>query len=565
MKYKLSCENPLSKRLKVCLSLEKQADALILNLPKWRPGRYEYGNFAGHIYSVKALIQGKVITLTKSSTHQWRLEGDWQGPLEIEYEVYANRLDAGGTYLDEDFWLVNPINCILYPKDAVNETIEVELDIPNAFKVSTCLKKKEEHWIAKSFDQLVDSPILVSRRLNRIAFEVHKKPFVLAIHGEHEQDAKQLVEDFRKYTRAQSDVLPWEDQEVYEYQLLLFPFRIYHGVEHMNGTTIVLGPTSGKDFYENLLGVSSHELFHYWNIKRIRPKELSPYRFQEKNYFETGYVAEGLTTYYGDLFLVRGGVFDERWYLNELNRLLKRHFENYGRYANSLVSSSQDLWVDGYRNEAPHRKVSIYVKGALVALMLDLTIRKETDGQKSLDDLVRMLWESFGPDSGGYTHHDILALTQELTGQDMSDFFGKYLEGTWPIEEDLIQLLSWAGLKTNFHFPNDKLMSYLGIRTQVADDSLKVVSTVPQSIGEQYLTAGDEIVSINRKAPSSLIEKLEPGSHQIEVIRLGVKKHLTVQFDEQKYYSSLKLSIDTEAPMDAHHRRAQWLNLQTDD
>ncbi|MEM8895029.1 MAG: M61 family peptidase, partial [Bacteroidota bacterium] len=382
MKYKLSCQNPLSKRLKVCLSLEKQADTLILNLPKWRPGRYEYGNFAGHIYSVKARIQGKDITLAKSSTHQWRLEDDWQGPLEIEYEAYANRLDAGGTYVDEDFWLVNPINCILCPEGAEDETFAVELDIPNDFKTSTSLNKKEEHWIAKSFDQLVDSPILVSRRLNRITFEVDKKPFVLAIHGEHEQDEKQLVEDFRKYTRAQSDVLPWEGQEVYEYQLLFFPFRIYHGVEHMNGTTIVLGPANGKDFYENLLGVSSHELFHYWNIKRIRPKELSPYRFQEKNYIKTGYVAEGFTTYYGDLFLVRGGVFDEQWYLNELNRLLKRHFENYGRHAHSLVSSSQDLWVDGYRNEAPHRKVSIYVKGALVALMLDLNIRKERHRKK---------------------------------------------------------------------------------------------------------------------------------------------------------------------------------------
>ncbi|MEM8894849.1 MAG: hypothetical protein AAGC88_09745, partial [Bacteroidota bacterium] len=154
---------------------------------------------------------------------------------------------------------------------------------------------------------------------------------------------------------------------------------------------------------------------------------------------------------------------------------------------------------------------------------------------------------------------------EELTGKDMSDFFGKYLDGTWPIEEELTELLSWVGLKTTFHFPNDKLMSYLGIRTQISQDSLKLISTAPDSLGEQYLTAGDEILSIDGQPPISLIEKLEPGSHQIEVLRLGVKKHLALQFGEQQYYSSPELSVDTEAPMDAHHRRAKWINLQTGD
>lgn len=566
MRYNLSCINPLSKRLNVKLTLEKVLSGpLTLELSKWRPGRYEFGNFSGHIYRVQATAKdGRPIVVTKKGTHQWEISGQYTGELTISYQVYANRLDAGGTYLAEDFWLINPINCLLTTAEHAHEEAEIELDLPQGFEVSTSLRHSHGIWHASSYDELVDCPILASNNLEKIAFTVGDKPFVLAIYGDHSLNKSQLVEDFTKYTRIQNEVLPWENFNSYEYQLLFFPTKIYHGVEHKDCTTIILGPPDDKQFYENLMGVCSHELFHYWNIKRIRPKELSPYQFDEENYFDTGYVAEGFTTYYGDLFLVRGTVFDERWYLGELTRLLKRHFENYGRHEASVADSSLDLWVDGYRNEAPHRKVSIYVKGALIALMLDLTIRKCTDNHKSLDDVMRVLWSRLGPGSSGYLNTDIQSIAEELSGMDLSGFFIQFIYGVEPIDQELEELMSWVGLKLVPGYPEDQLMSYLGIKTQSGPDGYKVISTVPDSLGESHMTAGDEIIIINETPAETPFTSITSGKNIFEVIRLGKTLKIEIELGPKSYYASPTVTIDEDPSNLKHQRRAQWLNLQKD-
>ncbi|MEQ9298711.1 MAG: M61 family peptidase [Cyclobacteriaceae bacterium] len=568
MRYKLSCVNPLSKRFDISLTIEKSTSShLELNLSKWRPGRYEFGNFPGHIYNMRATTQnGSAIAVTKKATHQWVIDNPNTGLLTIDYQVYANRLDAGGTFVAEDFWLINPINSLLSVEGYLNREAQLELVLPAGFEVSTSLEKSGELWQASSFDELADSPILASANLERIAFTVGEKSFVIAIQGDHQLDKEKLISDVTKYTWAQCEVLPWDNVKAYEYQFLFFPFKIYHGVEHKDGTTIILGPTSDPQFYENLMGVSSHELFHYWNIKRIRPKQLSPYQFGQENYFDTGYVAEGFTTYYGDLFLVRGGVFDEAWYLGEVTRLLKRHFENYGRHAASLTDSSQDLWIDGYRNEAPHRKVSIYVKGALVAMMFDLTIRKANDNEQSLDDVIKALWDRFGLRSEGYLNEDVLSIAEKVSGLDLSEFFEYYIQGTESIETELSNLLAWVGLKLELTYSEDRLMSYLGLRTHVnAEGISSVISTVPESLGEDYFTAGDEILSINGAPPKTPFEGIIAGLNNFEVIRLGQKRKVQVQVEAKAYYGSQTVSINSDASDVTHHRRAKWLKTRTSD
>lgn len=568
MRYKLSCVNPLSKRLDVSLKIEKSTSSpLVFNLSKWRPGRYEFGNFPGHIYSMRATTQsGSPIVVTKRTTHQWVIDNPYTGPLTIDYQVYANRLDAGGTFVAEDFWLINPINSLLSVEGYLDREVQLQLALPKGFEVSTSLMKSGELWQASSFDELADSPILASANLERIVFTVGEKPFVLAIHGDHQLDREKLISDVTKYTKAQCNVLSWDNFKAYEYQFLFFPFKVYHGVEHMDGTTIILGPTSDAQFYENLMGVSSHELFHYWNIKRIRPKQLSPYQFGQENYFDTGYVAEGFTTYYGDLFLVRGGVFDEAWYLSEVNRLLKRHFENYGRHSASLAGSSQDLWVDGYRNEAPHRKVSIYVKGALVAMMLDLTIRKATDNEQSLDDVMKVLWDRFGAGSEGYLNEDVKRVAEKVSGIDFLEFFERYVHGMERIENELADLLGWVGMKLELAYPPHQLMSYLGLRTQVnTKGHSSVISTVPESLGEAYFTAGDEILSINGAPPKTQFEGIIAGLNNFEVIRLGEKRKVQIKVETKAYYGSQTVSINSDASDATHQRRAKWLKTRASD
>lgn len=186
------------------------------------------------------------------------------------------------------------------------------------------------------------------------------------------------------------------------------------------------------------------------------PRRTDALQFYRENYFPTGFVAEGVTTYYGDLFLKKAGVFTTEEYLEELNRILKRHFENNGQATQSLVESSFDLWLDGYVAGVPNRKVSIYQKGALVALILDLEIRQRTYHARSLDDVMRWMWEYFGKPAIGYTLDDYRAAVEEVTGRSQQSYFDECITGNLPLEERLNRALTFVGLELVSH-PDGKV------------------------------------------------------------------------------------------------------------
>ena len=217
---------------------------------------------------------------------------------------------------------------------------------------------------------------------------------------------------------------------------------------------LVLGPNDeGEGLYQDLLGVSSHELFHAWNIIRIRPVELLPYDFTQENYFTTCFVAEGVTTYYGDLMLRQSGVFSDEAYLKELQVLFKRHFENNGRAFQSLSESSWDLWLDGYDKGVPDRKVSVYHKGAIAALILDLHIRRLTDHARSLDDVMRLMWQRFGKPFIGYTLEDYREITETVAGESLDWYYDLCIFGNQPLETKLNEYLAWVGLQVVYEDP----------------------------------------------------------------------------------------------------------------
>jgi predicted metalloprotease with PDZ domain len=232
----------------------------------------------------------------------------------------------------------------------------------------------------------------------------------------------------------------------YHFLNLILPTAFYHGVEHRNSTMIVLGP-EGEGLYTDLLGVSSHELFHAWNIIRIRPKELLPYDFTKENYFTTCFVAEGCTTYYGDLFLRRVRVFDDQAYVKELQVYMKRHFENSSKATQSLTESSWDLWLDGYEKGIPQRKVSVYHKGAIVALILDLYLRKKFSHARSLDDVMRELWHRFGKPFVGYTYDDYKNVVEEVAEEPLDWYWNECILDATPLEARMNEAMAFVGLQ----------------------------------------------------------------------------------------------------------------------
>lgn len=456
MHYLISYENPASHYLHIEMRIPEVAtDEIEVQLPAWRPGRYELANFAKNIRRLEVVDSlGRPLRFHKITKDRWSVNTKGVEEVVIKYTYYAQQRDAGGSWLDEEQVYINFINCMLYAEGRLHEACEVHLRLPAEYQIACGLVEKEKHVLmADSYYQLVDSPMMASESSQHETYQVVGSTFHLWLWGKVQPDWVMVKTDFVRFTLKQIQVMAGarsKDFPCSDYHFLLqyLPYQHYHGVEHQNSTVIVLGPdTAFVQLYPELLGICSHELFHAWNVIRIRPAEMMPYDFTKENYFPTGFVAEGITTYYGDLFLKRSGIFDLDTYLKELNITLKRHFDVNGRSCQSLVESSFDLWLDGYTPGVPDRKVSIYYKGAVVALILDLEIRQQTHHARSLDDVMRLMWEYFGERQVGYTLDDYRATVEEVTGRSAQAYFDECITGNDPLQNRLNQALDFVGLE----------------------------------------------------------------------------------------------------------------------
>lgn len=501
--YKLYLKNPSSHYIYVDLTIDQiNTSTIELQLPAWRPGRYELGNFAKNIKRVDVVNEnGTVLNYTKANKDLWMIETQNSKQLKVTYSYFTSEINAGSCYADDKQLYVNPVHLCLYVPDRMSEEHVVELDIPDEYKIATSLTKKGKTLTAASFDELADSPIMASAGLQSDVYELNGIKFWVHFIGECRPDFEKMKTDFAKFTTIQLSF--WGDFPVKEYHFLfqVLPFKFYHGVEHQQSTVIAIGPgyaiNKGKT-YEDILGVSSHELFHTWNIKYIRPTEMLPYDFTKENYARTGYVYEGFTTYYGDLLLLSSGVFSNEQYFETFEERLHKHFHNYGRFNLSVAHSSWETWLDGYVPGAPYRKTSIYDEGNLVAFMLDVLIMKHSGNKKGLRDVCRVLYNEFGKLNKGYTEKDIIAICENMAGTSLSAFFNNYVYGTEDFEPQLRECLAYLDIelaKTPSHHVNE---SAYGFKTIDFGYNRKVSLVAPYSPAwKAGLGIGDEILSVN--------------------------------------------------------------------
>lgn len=501
--YKLYLKNPSSHYIYVDLTIDAvNAPSLELQLPAWRPGRYELGNFAKNIKRVDVVNEnGTALHYTKTNKDLWVIDTQGAKQLKVTYSYFTSEINAGSCYADDKQLYVNPVHLCMYVPGRMNEEHVVELDIPDSYKIATSLSVKGKTLSAVSFDELADSPVMASAGLQSDVYEVKGIKFWLHFIGECRPDFEKMKADFTKFTATQLSF--WGDFPVKEYHFLfqVLPFKFYHGVEHQKSTVIAIGPGYGINkgkTYEDILGVSCHELFHTWNIKYIRPAEMLPYDLSKENYARTGYVYEGFTTYYGDLLLLSSGVFSTEQYFETLEERLHKHFHNYGRFNLSVAHSSWETWLDGYVPGAPYRKTSIYDEGNLVAFMLDVLIMKHTGNQKGLRDVCRMLYNEFGKLNKGYTEKDIIALCEKTAGVSLAVFFDRYVYGTEDFEPQLTECFGYLDMemvKTPSHQVNE---SVYGFKTIDFGYNRKVSLVAPYSPAwKAGLGIGDEIISVN--------------------------------------------------------------------
>jgi predicted metalloprotease with PDZ domain len=504
MHYKLYIKNPAAHYLYIDMTISNNKEEnLHVQLPAWRPGRYELGNFAKNIKKFDAFNEkGELLEWTKTNKDLWIVKTKGASEVKLTYSYYASELNAGSTYVDATQMYCNPVNCCMYVPGRMEEEHQLELAVPENYTVATSMKKRSEHQlIAASYEELADSPFIASADIKTLSLKIEGIDFFLHFNGECNPDMAQLEKDFVPFIKE--SVHFYEGIHVSDYHFLfqVLPVKFYHGVEHTKNTVIGIGPgyhLMEGNTYEDLLGVSCHELFHTWNVKSIRPVEMFPYDYTKENYARTGYVYEGITTYYGDKLLFTSKVFSEKQYFTTLEERLNKHFHNFGRFNLSVTESSWENWLDGYTPGAPYRKVSIYDEGNLIAFMLDVLILEATGNKKSLRDVMLVLYNEFYKKGKGYSEQDILSIVHNVSGKDFDAFFKKYVYGLEEYEEQLQQCFAYLGLQMTKTAPVAMYEKHFGFKSIEHGIHKKITLIVPYSPAwKAGMSVNDEILAVN--------------------------------------------------------------------
>jgi len=412
----------------------------VFRLPAWIPGSYMIREFARNIVTLRAESDGKPIAVEKLDKHTWRAARVPQGlALTLTYEVYAWDLSVRAAHLDATHGFFNGTSVFLAVEGQTDQACVVDLLPPSGhaqqdWKVATTLPRPAGELLAApqmgfglyraaNYDELVDHPVEMGT-FTHARFDAGGVPHEIALTGRHDCDAARLCADLSRICAWQIELFG-APAPVDRYLFLTMVVGDgYGGLEHRASTALLAsradlpyaGMSEASEGYKTFLGLCSHEYFHTWNIKRIKPAVFTPYDLASENYTRLLWAFEGFTSYYDDLVLVRSGVISVEDYLGLLGKTVSNVLRGSGRLKQSVAESSFDAWIKYYRQDenAPNAVVSYYAKGALIALALDLQLRAASAGQTSLDDVMRLLWQRHGLTGQGVEEDGLFALVEEV-------------------------------------------------------------------------------------------------------------------------------------------------------
>jgi predicted metalloprotease with PDZ domain len=481
------------------------------------------------------------------------------GPLTLAYEVYAWDLSVRAAHLDGTHAFFNGTSVFLLPLDRAAEACRIDLFPPDGaahadWKVATGLAPARGTrrggfgtYLAADYDELVDCPVEIGTFVTG-RFVACGTPHEIAITGRVPQlDMARLTADLARICEAQIRLFePRTRRAPFErYTFLLMAVGDgYGGLEHRNSTALLckrddlpfMGMTDATEGYRTFLGLASHEYFHSWNVKRIRPAAFVPYALDRENHTTLLWFFEGFTSYYDDLILARTGLLSERQYLGTLARTITTVLQRSGRLKQSLSDSSFDAWIKYYRPDenAPNSLVSYYQKGALVALALDLTIRRATHGRRSLDDVMRLLWRRWrkaGSAYAGVAEGEVTEAAEAATGLQLARLVREWTEGTR--DPDFAALLAPFGVSCMRRVAVEPThFALLGLRSEGGD--ARVAHVYDGGPAQQAgLSSGDTLVAINGLRASGgkldgLLTRYRPGD-TVEV--LAFRRDELMRFD----------------------------------
>ncbi|NJK82279.1 MAG: M61 family metallopeptidase [Chloroflexaceae bacterium] len=486
-----------------------------LTLPSWTPGSYMIRDYARHVQQFSATDDtGRALAWRKVAKDSWRVELAGATVLRASYRVYAYELTVRTSHLDGTHGYFNGATVFMYAEGRTNEPLTLLVQPPAGigWQVTTGLTPAphlasdgQAAFVASDYDELIDCPVECgTHRL--LTFAVDSKRHSIAIWGHGNEDEQRILADTQAIVQEQRDLfggLPYE-----HYTFILHLATGYGGLEHRNSVTNLIDRWSfqPRKSYERFLELQSHEFFHVWNVKRIRPAPLGPFHYRSETYTRLLWAMEGVTSYYDRLLLVRAGLMSDQRYLETLADDIVTMQSTPGRALHSLEESSFDAWIKLYKaDENTHNtSISYYLKGALAMLLLDLEIRQQTSGAYSFDDVLRYLCAHYPidgpgiPEEGGYLAA-IEAVAGEANGT-FRRFFARSIAGT--DELDYARGLGYVGLRLEWGYnqsgTEEQPPAWLGLQAREEHGKLKVSRV--RSDGPAYIAGiytNDELVALN--------------------------------------------------------------------
>ncbi|NTW03047.1 MAG: M61 family metallopeptidase, partial [Oscillochloris sp.] len=346
--------------------------ALDLVLPSWTPGSYMIREYARHIQEFVAIgPDGTMLPWRKTAKDSWQIATGQAAQVLVRYKVYAYELTVRTSYLDASHGYFNPGTLCMYVPGRTNEQLAFQVNVPDGWRVSTALEPAaggQWLYVAQDYDELVDSPFECGTQ-RVLTFTVDEVPHELVIYGYGNEDEARLIADTRRIVEVQRDMFASLPYPHYSFILHLTDGR-GGGLEHRNSVSNMVDRWifQPERSYERYLSLTSHELFHVWNVKRLRPATLGPFDYRSENYTRLLWFVEGVTSYYDELLLVRAGLMKPERYLEKLAEKIVSLQSQPGRYVQSLEQSSFDAWVKFYRPDenTANTSISYYLKGSLV-------------------------------------------------------------------------------------------------------------------------------------------------------------------------------------------------------
>ncbi len=531
----------------------------VLSLPTWIPGSYLIREFSKHIESVRAYDEeGRLLEIQKFEKNKWRLFNTDHELITVEYDVYAYDLSVRGAYVDQTRLYVNPACACLGLEGQEDKAVEVELFLPDELKhfqlatgmASKSLVKGRFTLKAKNYAELIDAPFELAEQ-TRFGFEANGIPHEFVVSGKHAMNAARMQQDIEKI--CATEILMFGSAPFSNYTFMtMATANSYGGLEHPNSTSLIIPredlpkanePEEPSEDYQRFLGLCSHEYFHSWLVKFIRPENFVNYDLNKEGYTSLLWIFEGFTSYYDDLILLRSGVISQASYIKLLKTQIDRYLQNPGRFVQSVSESSFDAWVKFYRQDenSNNAGTSYYNKGCLVALCLDLGLRLRGS---SLDALMRKLYEN--AQKGIQVHErTIVELCNELTGDNWIEQINHLINTTDELPLD--QLFPEFGL--SYSLKNDKSLP-LGLKLVEKPEGVLVQSARRDGAAAQAgLSAHDVIIVIDGlKATVKLIEKYakQEGIYSI----LAFRRDELMSFDVKAAGSELtevELKVEDQA------------------